>query len=181
MTYVVPNSVVVINTTNGTLMIRWRTSYLVIDTDCTGSCKSNCNTITTNERLRYPVPGLPIGSIGWSLGPQNLGDLRPRCIMFLTLLLESLKQGFVYYTNPWIKAKMMRVFKILQYSEMECNCVRKITEGLFRKYRTGFKLTTLVVIDTDCTGSCKSNCNTITTNERLRYPVPGLPIGSIGW
>jgi len=28
------------------------------------------------------------------------------------------------------------VFKILQYSEMECNCVRKITEGLFRKYST---------------------------------------------
>jgi len=26
------------------------------------------------------------------------------------------------------------VFKILQYSEIECNCVRKITEGLFRKY-----------------------------------------------
>jgi hypothetical protein len=28
------------------------------------------------------------------------------------------------------------VFKILQYSDMECNCVRKITEGLFRKYST---------------------------------------------
>ena len=25
-------------------------------------------------------------------------------------------------------------FKILQYSEMECNCVTKITEVLFRKY-----------------------------------------------
>jgi hypothetical protein len=24
------------------------------------------------------------------------------------------------------------VFKILQYYEMECNCARKITEGLFR-------------------------------------------------
>ena len=28
------------------------------------------------------------------------------------------------------------MFKILQFSEMECNCVRKITEGLFRKYTT---------------------------------------------
>jgi hypothetical protein len=27
-------------------------------------------------------------------------------------------------------------FKILQYSGMECNCVRKIPEGLFRKYST---------------------------------------------
>ena len=26
------------------------------------------------------------------------------------------------------------VFKILQYFEIECNYVRKITEGLFRKY-----------------------------------------------
>jgi len=26
------------------------------------------------------------------------------------------------------------VYTILQYFEMECNCVRKITEGLFRKY-----------------------------------------------
>jgi len=28
------------------------------------------------------------------------------------------------------------MFKILQYSEMECNWVMKITEGLFRKYST---------------------------------------------
>jgi len=28
------------------------------------------------------------------------------------------------------------VFKILQYSEMECNCVRKITEGLLRTHST---------------------------------------------
>jgi hypothetical protein len=30
----------------------------------------------------------------------------------------------------------MKVYNILQYSEMECNCVRKITEGLFKKYST---------------------------------------------
>jgi hypothetical protein len=28
------------------------------------------------------------------------------------------------------------VLKILQYSEMECNCARKVTEGLFTKYST---------------------------------------------
>jgi hypothetical protein len=32
----------------------------------------------------------------------------------------------------------------------------------------GFKLTTLVVIGTDCTGSCKSNYHTIITNTALR-------------
>ena len=26
------------------------------------------------------------------------------------------------------------MFNILQYSEMECNCAREITEGLFREY-----------------------------------------------
>ena len=30
----------------------------------------------------------------------------------------------------------------------------------------GFKLTTLVVICTDCIGSCKTNCHTITTTNR---------------
>ena len=28
------------------------------------------------------------------------------------------------------------VFKILQYSEKKCNCVRKITDGLLRMYST---------------------------------------------
>jgi len=27
----------------------------------------------------------------------------------------------------------MGVLRILQYSEMECNCARKITEGLYRE------------------------------------------------
>jgi hypothetical protein len=37
---------------------------------------------------RQTVLDLPIDSIGWSLGPQNYGGLRPRCIIFLTLLLD---------------------------------------------------------------------------------------------
>ena len=35
----------------------------------------------TNEN-NNTVPDFPIGSIGWSLGPQSLGGLRPRCIIF---------------------------------------------------------------------------------------------------
>jgi hypothetical protein len=30
--------------------------------------------------------------------------------------------------------------EILQYSEMECNCVRKITEELFRRYSISVKV-----------------------------------------
>jgi hypothetical protein len=39
------------------------------------------------------------------------------------------------------------------------------SDKLYHKmlYRTGFELTALVVIDTDCTGSCKSNYHMIMT------------------
>jgi hypothetical protein len=42
----------------------------------------------------------------------------------------------------------------------------------------GFELTTLVVICTDCTGSCKSNCNTITT-ETARNWLPWYNLNTI--
>ena len=35
--------------------------------------------------------------------------------------------------------------------------------------RAGFELTTLVEINTDCTGSCKSNYHTITTTTTHKY------------
>ena len=43
------------------------------------------------------VPDLPIGSIGWSLGPQNLGGLRSRCIIFSTLLLDFHTYAVIVY------------------------------------------------------------------------------------
>ena len=41
----------------------------------------------------------------------------------------------------------------------------QVTDKLYHimLYQTGFELTTLVVIGTDCTGSCKSIYHTITT------------------
>jgi hypothetical protein len=41
----------------------------------------------------------------------------------------------------------------------------QVTDKLFHimLYRAGFELTTVVVICTDCIGSCKSNCQTIRT------------------
>jgi len=45
------------------------------------------------------VPDLPIGSTGWSLEPQNIGGLRPRCIVFLALLLDIHTYAVItYYT-----------------------------------------------------------------------------------
>jgi hypothetical protein len=49
----------------------------------------------------------------------------------------------------------------------------------------GFELATLVVIDTDCTGSCKSNYHTITTTTELylrrvkKYNIKKGPGGSM--
>ena len=42
----------------------------------------------------YVTPDLPIGSIG----PQNLGGLRPRCIIYLTLLLDFHIYVVIMYT-----------------------------------------------------------------------------------
>ena len=47
--------------------------------------------------LCYAVPDLPISSTGWSLGPQNLGGFRPRCIIYLTLLLDFLNNPSVIF------------------------------------------------------------------------------------
>jgi len=44
---------------------------------------------------------------------------------------------------------------------------RKLEYTIQRKPPTGFELTTLVVIGSDCTGSCKSNYHTITTAAKL--------------
>jgi hypothetical protein len=46
---------------------------------------------------RLSVPDLPIGSIGWSLGTHDLGGLRPRCIIFLTLLLDFHTYAVIAY------------------------------------------------------------------------------------
>ena len=49
-----------------------------------------------------PVLDLPIGSIGWRLGPQNLGGLRPRFMLFLTLLLDFHTYAVITYCTSVI-------------------------------------------------------------------------------
>jgi hypothetical protein len=61
----------------------------------------------------FPVPDLHIDLVGWSLSHQILGVLRSRCS-------PNLPPSRLWW----------RVFKILQNSEMECNCGKQ----LFRKY-----------------------------------------------
>jgi hypothetical protein len=53
---------------------------------------------TWSKSLASPSAGfIYIGSIGWSLGPQNLVGLRPRCITFLTLLLDLHTYAVITY------------------------------------------------------------------------------------
>ena len=48
-------------------------------------------------------------------------------------------------------------------------CRKSLTNLML--YRTGFELTTLVVIATDCTGICKSNYHTITTTTARPHEI----------
>ena len=45
------------------------------------------------------VPDLPINSVDWSLGPQQLGGLRPRCIILLILLLDFHTYAVITYST----------------------------------------------------------------------------------
>ena len=59
----------------------------------------------------------------------------PTCEAFLIPHLHDWRKMEVCLIN-FNKGEDDEVFKIVQYLVMECNCVRKITEGLFRKYST---------------------------------------------
>jgi hypothetical protein len=57
------------------------------------------------------------------------------------------------------------VFLVVETGVPEENPLSHVTDNFYHimLYRTGVELTTLVVIGTDCTGSCKSNYHTKTT------------------
>jgi hypothetical protein len=52
------------------------------------------------------------------------------------MIFDTTKEAVNRQKQKQNDVQMNGVFKILQYSEMECNCVGKITEGVFRKYST---------------------------------------------
>jgi len=45
-------------------------------------CQTKVLFFLTMRNKLCTVPDLPIGSIGWSLGPHNLGGIRSRCMIF---------------------------------------------------------------------------------------------------
>ena len=52
----------------------------------------NCSTYACSTDLPTCI-----GSIGWSLGPQNLEGLQPRCMIFSTLLLDFHSYDVITY------------------------------------------------------------------------------------
>ena len=76
------------------------------------------------------------------------------------------------------KISVISWWSVLLVEETEIpgeNCRKSLTNFITQycnEYTSpwaGFELTTLVVIGTDCTGSCKSNYHTITTWRNWRY------------
>ena len=75
------------------------------------------------------------------MGPTQCVGLGLWCLMSLSTIFQLYRDGQFYL---WRKLYHIMLFQSTPP-------------------RTGFKLTTLVVIGTDCIGRCKSNYHTITT------------------
>ena len=87
-------------------------------------------------------------------------------ILWLGLMLSCLKPlSTISQFYWWKKPKYQE--KTIDLSQVTDKRYHIILYRVYRLARTGFELTLLVVIGTDCTSSCKSKYHTISTS-----PVP---------
>jgi ketosteroid isomerase-like protein len=83
--------------------------------------------------------------------------------------------GLVQIKNDKIGQLFSLGTPVSSTNSTDCHNITEILlKVVLNTIRTGFELTTIVVIGTDCTGSCKSNYHTITTTTapfEYRYAV----------
>jgi hypothetical protein len=70
---------------------------------------------------------------------------------------------YIYYTSFYKSKQSIIPYLWCVFSDFSNKCSDIFFHIFIRIFQLGFKLTTLVVIGTDYTGSCKSNYHTITT------------------
>jgi hypothetical protein len=124
-------------------------------------------------------------SVRTTLNVRILVDLTSVCVMMDTSVLEmfvlvsqiilmdlSFRFRFMVFNTTFnnISVILWRSILLMEKNRVPGENHRPVTDKLYHKccieytlQWTRFELTTLVVIGTDCTGSCKSNYHTITT------------------
>ena len=92
------------------------------------------------------VRDLPIGSIGWSLGPHNLGGLQLRCIIFLLDTFIGLSQlcchsilyflnnhSVVFLTQLHFISEYCRILNIPHHLRLYWNCLNTLLSSSSRE------------------------------------------------
>jgi hypothetical protein len=126
------------------------TTLVVIGTACIGSCKSNYHKITATTALILPARHNNI----YMLNVFHT-HLYPLAWVASCVLLQL---SFYLWRNNKTVIWQLRVLPTCRKS------LKLYYKMLCTSHWSRFKLTTLVVIGTDCIGSCKSYYHTITTD-----------------
>jgi hypothetical protein len=165
------------------------TTLLVIGTDCIGSCKSNCHTITATmtppqisdyiwkHQIIYEHTDVASFNSRWfSPGPPFSSTNKDWPLRYNWNIVESGVKHHqtnkankhlpvhhpMFFFSQHISFSYFKIKYIIKPSTCRKSLPNFYHIMLYTSPWSGFEITTLLVIGTDCIGSCKSNCHTIT-------------------